>query len=513
MSAILFGGCSAKEQGEFSIHFTWEGGTPDFDTDVYFFARVEERPEGLDFPGRILATNAGEKFVSGMTVDIGDIPNGKNRVVIAELREGDNTGAQVLYYGMSELFELEAGKTAIIPVFMNISPTPGAGADPVGEILSINDKELPALVADAEVSLELLTDTGTRVRLSNVVGFPEYATLIIDLNNSDSSEGTPAPVTIDWDLDFGHNQNCLVGESCPRRVYARFIDTQNYESPTVYGDATIDLKPPALASEVLLRTPVFTPAELETTIIFTSVDPNNPEADVTARITLYADESLGESIPTLRTEPVGLEFVTTFSEGENIVIFERAIHSNDTDGEYQLWVNWSDQVGNTIEIALGKSLTIDTTTPVLSIDQDAVTYLRSPWGNAASESLGDFEIPAGPYYALAPQDPLSHVAELPSTTFKIDKDGESIGETPAELRFWADPGLGSYLGSMQPTLNDSDDETDDTWARFQLANLDTPVVYATALDAAGNESEPVRIQNAEWVATPNPPGLVRVYIR
>ena len=705
---IALGGCTPKDQGEFSIHFVWEGGTPSFETGAYFFARIEERSDGVQTAGRILGTNAGELFTSGMTLNITDIPNGENRVVVAELREGSSADAQVLYYGLSEAFELKAGETTSVEVFMQMQAVPGAGEDPVGEILTIDGKALPALVADAMVELKLLTDTGIKVRLSNVVSFPEHASEVIELNRElNRADSDDSPVTVEWDLNMGY-PDCLAGETCARRVYARFIDAQGYESPTVYGDATIDLLDPSLVtdatsvvpasangdaivlitivtnklldgppllgapmdtafevifpsgdlpsatwifqaqgpakdywsdsdytitatlkdlvghevtgvavgnfevdstapgliedaiitpdqvrlgqtytveftvnedlpeppdvhvrvagidmdlctpnasnprsfscehtplaiegngtkqititlsdlagnrasldggvvsydmfapvvvSETLLRSPSFAAADLGTTVLFTPVDPTHPNSPVEAQLYIYADETLAGA-PLLRTDPVLLDFVATPGESDNSIIFKRTINDTDAEGEYHFWVTWSDEVGNSVEVAIQTTLTIDKTPPELVIAQEQITYLRSPWGNAASEAVGDFVTPAGPYYALAPAEPLSDTTTLLGSTFTLKEDGP-----PVELRFWADTQQSLLLGSMKPTIDPEkgpEDEARWSWPRLQLSNVDTPAVYVTALDAAANESQPLRIENGEWVATPNPPGF------
>lgn len=45
------------------------------------------------------------------------------------------------------------------------------------------------------------------------------------------------------------------------------------------------------------------------------------------------------------------------------------------------------------------------------------------------------------------------------------------------------------------------------WPRTQLASLDTPTIFVTGIDSAGNESGPVPIRNVEWTATTNKPAF------
>ena len=120
-----------------------------------------------------------------------------------------------------------------------------------------------------------------------------------------------------------------------------------------------------------------------------------------------------------------------------------------------------------------------------------VSFVRAPVGQGTDEMLGNFVIPAGPYYALAPPDPLAVQSSIGPAAFML-----ADGSGPALLRVWADANFASLMGTARP-------EDDGSWPRddLQLANLETPYVYVTAIDEAGNESDPVQIQTSWWVAT------------
>jgi hypothetical protein len=213
----------------------------------------------------------------------------------------------------------------------------------------------------------------------------------------------------------------------------------------------------------------------------------------TARVLFVVDEPVGE-IPTVATRaPAMIAFahrsgaITSFS-------FEWFLDDETLpQGRYTVEATVSDLVGNTRthQLALATPLVVDTVAPTLLVDQDAVRFVRSPWGNAAAEDLGGFVIPAGPLFELAPAEPLSPSARLPAATFSLDEGA------PALLRVWADDARSLLLGSMRPG-------GDGSWERLQLAAFDTPVAHVSALDQACNTSQPVRIENAEWVATPRP---------
>jgi hypothetical protein len=153
---------------------------------------------------------------------------------------------------------------------------------------------------------------------------------------------------------------------------------------------------------------------------------------------------------------------------------------------------WTDPAGNTAPTTFAApSILVRTRAPALVVDQASVQYLRSPGGNAAAETLaGGFRVPAGPYYALSPADSLSGASSLPPGTFVA-----AGGERLAAVRVWADPGKVSLLGAALSSA--------EGWPRAQLAAIDATTAYVTGVDEAGNESPPVKLENAEWVVTPS----------
>ncbi|MBN2360563.1 MAG: hypothetical protein JXR83_13995 [Deltaproteobacteria bacterium] len=224
-----------------------------------------------------------------------------------------------------------------------------------------------------------------------------------------------------------------------------------------------------------------------------------------ARVLFVLDEPVG-AVPTVSTispEVIAFEHrsgsVTSFA-------FEKTLAGEaQQQGAHALQADVVDQVGNSTALALDlrPPLEVDTAAPTLLVDQAAVCYVRSPWGNAAAEDVGGFTVPAGPYYALAPADPLSGQSALPAATFVLDEGA------PRLLQVWADSERGSLLGSTAANA-------DGTWPRLRLTNLDAPGAFVDGVDSACNVSAPVRLENAEWVATPRPPAygvsphLVRV---
>jgi hypothetical protein len=168
------------------------------------------------------------------------------------------------------------------------------------------------------------------------------------------------------------------------------------------------------------------------------------------------------------------------------------------EGDYVPTIDWTDVAGNRNATASFATpvIKVKTSTPTLAVNQNEVTYLRSPWGNGAEELLGagGFSMPLGAYYALASANPLDPRLTLSGSAFSLG------AVAPTLVRLWADAGKSSLMGTAAPNANG-------TWPRARLANLDAPVLYASGVDHAGNESALVKIENAEWVATPRAPSF------
>ncbi|MCK6549207.1 hypothetical protein L6R52_25415 [Myxococcota bacterium] len=140
--------------------------------------------------------------------------------------------------------------------------------------------------------------------------------------------------------------------------------------------------------------------------------------------------------------------------------------------------------------------------PTLSVRQDLVSYVRAPAKNLLDEPRGAFTIPAGrAFFALAPADGLDGAAALPPETFRL-------ADAPASaLRVFADAEQSSLLLPLVRPAPDG------SWPRerLRLPNLDTPEVWVTGIDAAGNESAAVRIENAWYVrSTADTSGAARL---
>lgn len=215
-------------------------------------------------------------------------------------------------------------------------------------------------------------------------------------------------------------------------------------------------------------------------------------------VTTVANEALAPTpAPTL-----------TLSDGANLLVedlsaarvdpgsatFELVVPAGAPDGQWQPTITWRDTQGNESTSATFASPTVRTVTsrPTLVVDQDAVSFLRSRWGNRAQESFGPWALPPGSVFALAPSDALASDPVLPATAFAF-----AMGRPLQRIRIWTDALKETLMGVAEPNA-------DGTWPRTNLARVDTPSLWVTGIDAAGNESQVVGIEYSEWVATANP---------
>jgi hypothetical protein len=264
------------------------------------------------------------------------------------------------------------------------------------------------------------------------------------------------------------------------------------------GAVTFDFTHPGLATATVSYLPA--PSNLLPVV-------TKATAGTTISVAVIADEALSTSIPTLTasfaattlnfclvgvncpsdTRPSSL---TAFA-----ATFEAVVPAGTADGTYVPTLTWTDWVGNSgTRSFVAPPILVKTFVPTLTVNQSQVTFWRSLWGNASPENLGTFTVPAGPYFALAPQNPLANVASLSATAFTF---GPSA---PVMVRVWADATKTALLGTMPPNANG-------TWPRLRLTNQDLPSVQVSGVDEAGNESANIKLQNAEWVATLNPPAV------
>ena len=192
------------------------------------------------------------------------------------------------------------------------------------------------------------------------------------------------------------------------------------------GAVTFDVTAPRLAAVTVLYTP-------DSSNVMATV--SKAKAGTVITVSVIADEPLsttpGPGNPPTLTATLGGSTLTFCVVGLTCpgdtrpssytstgVTFEVIVPQSAGDGVYVPYLTWTDAAGNTGTASFSTpAIQVKTSTPVLAVNQGQVTFLRSPWGNAAAENLGAFTIPAGAYFALAPANVLSNVSTIPANTF------------------------------------------------------------------------------------------------
>jgi hypothetical protein len=252
----------------------------------------------------------------------------------------------------------------------------------------------------------------------------------------------------------------------------------------------------------------FAPAGVALASVAYYPDTSNPLPSVArakvgtvVRVAVTANEDLDLTVaPTLGVdfggvfEPFALVTGSLTRAG---AVFEGAVPSGTQDGSFTPTVGWTDLAGNATTTGVGmQAIVVKAHPPSLVVNQGKVVFVRSPWGASAPENLGGYTLPPGSYFGLEPVDTTSPSPTLDANTFSL----ADVSSPSAVLVKQSAARNALVLGKLWPNA-------DGTWPRQPLSSPDIVTVYVVGVDDAGNESLPVRITNAEWVATPNPPAM------
>ncbi len=437
------------------VRFLLPAGLPN--ETLFVSVRIEERSD-LRTAGPILRSEGPVELApSATTLGLGPltVPHGDRRVAIAELREGPSLDSQVIAYGLSEPFSIHPGDELDVPVSLFDRP-------PESNRVTIVTRT-PGFVRTSTVELRLTSDRGVRAQVSNFVQFPERATVTTDLD---------AP--INWDLELGIEPRCFASDACFRGVYVRFLDAQGYASRTATAAVTLDVMPPQLL-----------PGSAGLRLIPDDANPLSTVGRVRAGTTVEVSFALSEPL----SAPPSLTAVGT----GDAIPFDRCAGFGlswrctlefparpDLDGRtYLVVVEAKDLAGNRAFGIFAGTFVADTVAPpVPNVDCDGcLVYHRVPFGDDATAGLPSFTVTG------------SAAAAEPGAILAILDGAEEIGRSePA-----------AEDGAIPP---------------IHLSTADRDRVFARALDAAGNASEPALIRNVAATATfgPEPDNPNRVFL-
>jgi len=277
-TAAMLLSCDSGE-GSFTMSFNWE--TPP-DGKVWIWVRVEERTEATQ-TGPILASAGPVEYETGKeaALEMPEVSNGANRYVIAEVRESTNANQPVLYYGISDPFELVAGKHTHVDVAMELQ-TPEAKAVEAKAWLEFAGKTKETVgVSDLHnATVVLESANAVSVVIANDASFAadtqelplNTATKMVMVCEEEEKDGLTWDICrLDgWDL-------APEGELQDQQytVFVKFVDQYGYESQVYRASVVLDSQGP----QVLLGT--LTPPI------------THPGADVVVSVTFH--EALAET--------------------------------------------------------------------------------------------------------------------------------------------------------------------------------------------------------------------------
>lgn len=493
---FVFAACR-PEPGHFEVRLTWGRHGPVTAPQATIFAEV--RQANLNASGRpniadaLLLDEAPPASVRSVLegdgrLDFDSVPHDEPAIVVVEIYEQPSRGSRRLRYAVSEPFTLVPGARIEVDVLLDFERPPNSTA--INRVIVVNGRppSEDVIVAEPVVLVSLTTDTATRAIVSNFDSFP-----------SDASREIPKAdfQAFEWDLNEGLEDDCGLDPArgrarrdvCRRRIHVRMHDAFGVTSAVLSRDVLLDTKPPHVVQSSTRYEPgrgnpipQVGAANDGTTVSVTVVASELVETDPRF-------DALGPDGATLTLRRVPSEVTAVGAT------YQAHVEAGQPDGVYRATLGLADLAGNDAEEELDAEIVVLTSRPVLTVDQNRISFVRSPVGIGVDEPLGSFTRPAGAFFGLGPRAPFSGDSTLGPRTFLLEDSSP-----PIAIRVWADEQRMILVSDTIRPRNDGH------WSRedLQLANFDTPSVYVSGIDLAGNESAPVRIERAYYVATSGP---------
>ncbi len=473
--------CSSSDPGSVDFEIIWE--VPE-----------ESRPTGTDglflftfvvFPPDEQVGLRPEPYRPPTLVSLDGVPNGRDRRLRLELRTTDQETSDLRFIGLSEPFVMESGVSSQATVRMDYAPEFATAVVADGIRFGSTD-----YVREAAITLTIDVRGADRLAIAQDAAFSvgsEAVSLDAEPPDRELPDGFRR-FSVPYDL----SPACGV-DSCdgPKRIFLR--------AEALAGDEVLasGLLPDALPLVLDTGSPRIRSLDL-------TIEPPpgaglvQPTAAATGSRVLYllsASEAWSEppalSVRSEAGDTLDFEFVPGAS-GFASARFEAVVGPDTPEGRYVPTITIRDLAGNVaVETLAERAVEVLPGPLALVVDQASVSYVRSDAGSTSARAFGEFTLPPGPYFALAPPDPYEPTATLPLAAFQL-RSG-SMPRAIRQLRVWSDPQKTTLLGALEPTA--------EGWPRTALLALDTGQVFVTGLDAAGNESAPVPLENGWYIAT------------
>lgn len=350
-----------------SIVFDWEDGPPD-GVELLVKARVEDHGS----PAKtFLAESEPRTYAPGVELGIDSIAVGSERVLIAELRRADGGDSRVLYYGISEPFDVVAGDDVTAEARVPIRAAPTLLCDHASGGVRLEGVVDGFRIGSADARVVVPSDTATHVRLSNSVNLAEGAVVPL-------GEALPASAelpegflerTAPWTLD-----PCVDGRVCASRVFLQAVDAEDYPSETCRIEIDLDRRSPDVAEGTVSVVILPPPGALAERVTAATVG-------ATVRVSMNLVEALADDTPVLTgaSETDTVDFALVVRAG-SFLQFEATIGAEHDEGIYALTLRATDVFGNEGDVTVGASFLVDLVPPMRANNDPAMLRL-SVWPN------------------------------------------------------------------------------------------------------------------------------------
>jgi hypothetical protein len=392
LTALLFAIACAPDPGKIRLVVDWGAYKP---TDpVYLWLRVEERP-ALNTSG-ITLSSAGPLLLGPLdSFDVPlDVPHGKDRVVIIEVRDSSSSSQPIVLYGISDKFSFHAGDDLTVEVPIKITQSESITFAPELELVGAEQVVLATYPSSSgvpqPVPLEQLRNVDFRSRTVGAAGIvlsrasSFSGATVYDLGSRDSQincepipgdEGMQDCEVTELDLAEGI-ENPPDGQYT---LFVKLLDRYGYESPVYELTVALDSTAPLPALATLSPTSVKAGDSALLTVTFGEELLNFPEnpgliADPNEGITFAAGERIGES-NTFR-------WVLTATAGsETPKPYTFKVQARDLVGNQTEYVDVSDKDDNLL------ALTVDAVAPRIS-EPESITYHQLFGPDALADGKG-----------------------------------------------------------------------------------------------------------------------------
>jgi hypothetical protein len=449
---------SCKEPGTFTINFVWpEGVKPSPTLTLYANAFLSWGEGGSEPSTSGEASIGGGKpgfTFSGLNYD-------KEYILTVEIYEKTEKKNQVVYFGKSKAFTIEAGKDTAVAVDVPLKPTPGHRNDGIDAPMNIQivgwvEYQGEYYVTKEPVTISVHVENADKIWVSNISGTAGFE------EPKQTEPGmTPGEIIINnWPLG--------IGDGGTKSVWVKLSNNENYETDAEMVSVTLDKTDPAMKLFSVELTP-HPGSKL--------VQVGKITFDTTVVVKFTASELL-KDVELITNGDWSVDKDKADFPGKDFEYHLTLARGTPVQGVQELVVSLVDRAGRRSE-PKRVDLLVDTLppAPITAEQNDIVFCTRIPWGNDISKGMATFTVSGG-----------AGAVEPDSTVIAFDGPDTATATEIGRNRANADGAFGGDIGSGNELF---------------LTSSDLARVYIAQVDDAGNLDSPTAtlVRNTEWVAT------------